>query len=48
MRTGYANRRLRIQMHGSIHDPTAGVKQEVVACQNRRWRVSLVTRLAKD
>jgi hypothetical protein len=48
MRTGYANRRLRIRMHGSIHDPTAGVKQEVVACQNRCRRVSLVTTLPKD
>jgi hypothetical protein len=48
MRAGYANRRLRIRMHGSIHDPTARVRQEVVACQNRCRRVSLVTTLAKD
>jgi len=48
MRAGYANRRLRIRMHGSIHDPTAGIRQEVVACQNRCRRVSLVTTLAKD
>jgi ribosomal protein L24E len=48
MRTGYANRSLRIRMHGSIHDPTARVKQEVVACQNWCRRVSLVTTLPKD